>query len=484
MGGVAVAGVPRAREEIRMPLQHLDTVIAFAVVMLLLSLLVTVLVQMVVTALYLRGKNLLWATRLLVTQIDPELGVDARNLAERVLRHPALSRAGHTLAVAMRKQELVLALDDIRKRRGGGEEEERLGLWRRLLRRAMRRLKGISSLGPPALAPATYERLDKLFTQVVREDAPELTAKAEELLERLEAGFPEQARDLRGVVEATYRRTQDVVLKVDAWFDTVMDRSSDRFKGWSRAITAGVSLALAFGLHIDSLALIHQLSADGELRSALVRSADEVLTEAGEALPHTGEGAEAQIGTRAIRAMAVYPGAEDVARLVREVCAREAASAAGGGEAAATGSAGTCAPGLTTPEEGRDWLLPRVPPERRQEVGEAYDLHARAQTKAQLEELGFAFSDLERRLAETRLQIVPAGYCASPPPGRRDRFLYRLRCPFVFQGWRQVLGVLVSAVLLSLGAPFWFNVLRRLVDLRPIVARRAAGEPAKGAPSS
>jgi hypothetical protein len=128
-------------------------------------------------------------------------------------------------------------------------------------------------------------------------------------------------------------------------------------------------------------------------------------------------------------------------------------------------------------------LLPRVPAERRQEVRAVYDLHARAQAKAQLEELGFAFSALERRLAETRLQLIPAGYCANPPPGRLERIAYRLRCPFVFQGWRQVLGVLVSAILLSLGAPFWFNVLRRLVDLRPIVARRAEGEPAKGAPA-
>lgn len=463
-----------------MPLQHLDTVIAFAVVMLLLSLLVTVLVQMVVTALYLRGKNLLWATELLIGQIDPELKGDARNLAERVLRHPALSRAEHTLALAMKKSELVLALDDIRKRRGG-EEEERLGFGRRLLRRVMRRLKGISGLRLPALQPATYERLDRLFTQVVREDAPELTAKAQELLERLEARFPEQAGDLRGLVEETYRRTAGFVLKVDAWFDTVMDRSSDRFKGWSRAITAGVSLVLAFSLHIDSLALVHQLSADGELRAELVRSAEDVLEEAGEVLPQTASGPQAQIGTRAIRAMGVYPGEDGVEALVKEVCAAQAGGGPTGGGASSAAVA-TCAPGLTTPEAGRDWLLPRVPAERRDEVRQAYDLHARAQTKAALEELGFAFSGLERRLAETRLHIIPAGYCASPPPERLDRLLYRLRCPFVFQGWRQILGVLISAMLLSLGAPFWFNVLRRLVDLRPVVARRAEGEPAKGAP--
>ena len=385
-----------------MPLQHLDTVIAFALVMLLLSLLVTVLVQMVVTALYLRGKNLLWATELLIKQIDPDLEAEARNLAERVLRHPALSRAGHTLAVAMRKSELVLALNDLRKRRGGAVEVD-LGFWRRLLRRVMRRLKGISGHRLPALAPATYERLDRLFEQVVRDDAPELTAKAQELLERLESSFPEQAKDLRGVVQETYRRTEDVVVKVDAWFDTVMDRSSDRFKGWSRAITAGASVVLVFALHIDSLALIHQLSTNDELRAALVQTADEVREEAGLVLPRTAGGAEAQISTP-------------------------------------------------------------------------------AEAQARLQQLGLDVSSLEKRIRETQLQLIPAGYCAEPPSGVTARIRYRLGCPFAFDGNRQLMGVLISAMLLSLGAPFWYNLLRRLADLRPVVARRAEGEAAKGAP--
>ena len=35
--------------------------------------------------------------------------------------------------------------------------------------------------------------------------------------------------------------------------------------------------------------------------------------------------------------------------------------------------------------------------------------------------------------------------------------------------WR-FLGVLVSALLLSLGAPFWYNALARLTNLRPFLA--------------
>jgi hypothetical protein len=44
-------------------------------------------------------------------------------------------------------------------------------------------------------------------------------------------------------------------------------------------------------------------------------------------------------------------------------------------------------------------------------------------------------------------------------------------------------GVLFSAMLLSLGAPFWFNVLRQAASLRPIVANLAHDERAAARPA-
>jgi hypothetical protein len=39
----------------------------------------------------------------------------------------------------------------------------------------------------------------------------------------------------------------------------------------------------------------------------------------------------------------------------------------------------------------------------------------------------------------------------------------------------------MTALFLSLGAPFWFNMLRKMSDLRPIVARKVEGEAPKAA---
>jgi hypothetical protein len=38
--------------------------------------------------------------------------------------------------------------------------------------------------------------------------------------------------------------------------------------------------------------------------------------------------------------------------------------------------------------------------------------------------------------------------------------------------WPQVPGVLFTAAMLSLGAPFWFNMLKQLTGLRPILANK------------
>jgi hypothetical protein len=72
-------------------LNTLDTVIAFAVIMTVLSLLITILVQMVSTALSLRGKNLANALALTFQTIDPKIGEDAHSLAAQILRDPIFS---------------------------------------------------------------------------------------------------------------------------------------------------------------------------------------------------------------------------------------------------------------------------------------------------------------------------------------------------------------------------------------------------------
>src|ERR1700753_2477087 len=75
-----------------MTVQHLATVIDFAVVMLGASLLITIFTQTVSGLFAYRGSNLRWGLQTLFRHVNPRLTCQAsRALAENVLTHPILS---------------------------------------------------------------------------------------------------------------------------------------------------------------------------------------------------------------------------------------------------------------------------------------------------------------------------------------------------------------------------------------------------------
>src|SRR5262245_26095399 len=95
-------------------LDQLDTLIAFALIMLLLSLLITTFVQAFNVVLQRRGFNLLWG----VEQILKQMGIDkehAKGIAEKVLKDSALSASSilPVYASAIRANELAKVLGKV-----------------------------------------------------------------------------------------------------------------------------------------------------------------------------------------------------------------------------------------------------------------------------------------------------------------------------------------------------------------------------------
>ena len=73
--------------------------------------------------------------------------------------------------------------------------------------------------------------------------------------------------------------------------------------------------------------------------------------------------------------------------------------------------------------------------------------------KEQVERLLAQVGTVEKELARTSLQLIPS--------------------PFTYVDYGQRLfGMFMTALFLSLGAPFWFNTLNQLANLRPILARK------------
>ena len=315
--------------------------------MLLLSLLITVFVQAVIAVTRLRGSNLLWGVERLIGQLDPRLKEQAAGLANKVLRHPALTHLPKRPATALRPSELVLVLKDLAD-------------------------------NDPSLTPETQQVLNGMFERAAGEGSTEMVAKAEELIGKLDKSFPGQTAVLRETVERTLGATQQIVVKVDAWFDTVMDRTSERFKMYSRLFTILCAFAFGFLLQIDALAVIRQLSNNSAMRDRVVAIAE---------------------------------------------------------------------PALKTAEDLQS------------QAQQQTDADAVARLKA----LQPILSNLNHQLDDTSLTLVPEDPLAFPGYGEP----------------RHLIGMFMTAILLSLGAPFWYNALRRVSDLRPIVARNVEGEAPK-----
>jgi hypothetical protein len=359
-------------------LTYVDTLIGFAGVMLLLSLLITLLVQVAVSVLNLRGLSLLWGVTLVVERAKPGLKSTLRawDIAWQVLTHPALSPQGR-LAPALRSEELARVLDEIE---GGAEK---LGLRGRLLRFVHQvRAKGVESA----------------------EEAKQAAAAAKVELASLQK-----------------------------WFDTVMDRTTERFTAHTRAITFVIAAALSFGLHIDSIALLRQISGNPELRARLAQSADATLKVADEVSVRGEKGAT--LATDALKKAASDNPTVKLEAPIPEKLSQRA--------------------------EGKAWLDLNVKDHDGHEAFEkAYQKSYDAAVQARLPELYATAAKVKEQLADTQLDLLSSSHES-----------------WNFTSWKwlvdhhaHLFGVIMSTLFLSMGAPFWYNMLRQLANLRPMLA--------------
>jgi hypothetical protein len=187
--------------------------------------------------------------------------------------------------------------------------------------------------------------------------------------------------------------------RVTTWFDTVMDRTTERFTMHCRYITMGGAAVVVLMMQVDALWLFNQLGANPQQRAAILAQVKELSEKA----PAAAEAA--------CRSGAVPPPA---------------------GSASAAQPAGTAAPAAS--------------------AAGAAETDVRACVERLAGELTAARQRAEQALSP--LLRVDGNALSS-------------------SGLRHVLGLLLSWALLSLGAPFWFNLLKTLSSLRPLLASRA-----------
>lgn len=415
-----------------MGLEHLDTVMSFALIMLLLSLQVTILVQAVIALSGLRGWNLSWSLTQLFEQLDPELKLKAHatKLSREILKHPALTHVwslfGRRKATALRLDELFRVLEDLSARKPPGKLPPKASK------------QGTAGRRPDeaSITAALHAALRK----TVVGDTPELGQRADEIVSALTAIFPGSAQAVQEAVSRVLQRKSKVEMEIQTWFDTVMDRSTERFILYTRWITAAIAFVLALALHIDSIQIFKQLSTRSDVRARMVQQVDATLEKAGSLVTAAKE--PRPLASEAIRAIK-----EDL----KDSKDREIL--------------GTVPGNLVTRRAGEEWLQGRLTGPRLTKGLEAYKRRFDEATMAELGDLKNSFNEVKSNLDQTGLQIIP-----QPLPGWKD-----------YPGdWRlHLLGLLMTGLFLSLGAPFWYNALSQLANLRPLLAGKVE-KPAGG----
>jgi hypothetical protein len=414
-------------------LRYLDTVIAFAVVMLGVSLLITVVTQMISALFGLRGTNLKWGLQTLIETIEPATKLkpaepkalsNAEKLVNQILRHPLISDSAFSgitsrfpflgrwkLASAIRKQELIVVLQnlyDLTKDPQTTDEE-------------LRKLEVPIQQVLTAVSASPISNISGMVADIQRlaGDAAAVEKKAVEL------------------VKSVRNTSQEFAL----WFDASMDRVSQRFAMQMRWWTVAVALITAFVLHLDALKLLTQFWADPGDRSALVSAADSMVKQADSILV-TGNPSTPAVYAKAVSDLKSGPLAEVVKSL------------------------GEPPPGvLSSREDVVNWLRTQLAGSpQREEVIRHYQSLVDAGLQANLSALSDKFKKTRDTLEQAEFELVP-----SPYPSWREYMRGYLPS-------RHFWGTLAAAALLSLGAPFWFNALKSLTNLRPVVAQKQEKE--------
>ena len=247
---------------------------------------------------------------------------------------------------------------------------------------------------------------------------------AKDLRQEFERLFPGEDSKLQAAVSTLNKQVGKVRSEIGVWFDTVMSRTTDLFIIWTRVFTAIFAVLLSIWFHIDSIQLLKDLSLDPALRASLIQMSDSALARA-----------EGIVGGETVAEIALKATIEQRPGHNIELPTQ-----------------------IKTEKEGLAWLQVTFKDDPKLlDLLKIYAQQFQETTKRKLKEFANNALELKTELEKSQLSFLTLRELSLNPVKNYDSFL-------------EWVGVLISAALLSLGAPFWYNLLRNLSTLRPVLA--------------
>jgi hypothetical protein len=398
-------------------LAYLDTLIGFAIVMLVISLLITICTQIGSALVNHRGSNLKWGLKTLFANIDPKqfpkLTANAEAISHAVLTHCMISDSWFS----------------------GNKVAQAIGQRVPLLHQLFDRFRLATAIRSSELRDILQHLANNQFAEADKEVAAEIqkllgmTQAAANVATALgQQGAANTITAAGQTVQSAFVKAEADIPKLEKWFNSIMDRVSEKFVMYMRIWTVAFAVAFAAASGLNTVTLINDLYSNGAFRNALVGAGQQVLTSAGKVLDAKNSlGAQyVQVLKKAMADAKVTPAAQPP-------------------------------DSIPTPAAVAAWIQGNVPASQQADVKQRFETASLPVSQA------FVQSSIDDA---TKVSAIAssAGFGVLQNRWPKNR------------SWSDYLGVLATAGLLSLGAPFWFNALKSLANLRPVVAAKEKSE--------
>ena len=243
------------------------------------------------------------------------------------------------------------------------------------------------------------------------------------------------------------RSKDPTLIHLEEWFNSAQDRAKQWFTTHTRIITVIAAFIAALVLQLDTFEVFHRISSDPDLRAKLVAHADTLQKNAEAVFRNSDVGDQKEHQAIVAQLREMHP---DIGDSLDQ------------------------RPNITTLNELDKWLSEKLGTNKN--AADIIADYKQLLFKQKLGTAGESFDKVNDEFKKTGFELLPNPY---PNVWSKD---WSWRRFWRFSGdwsWplRRLLGILVSAGLLSLGAPFWFNTLKSLTNLRPKLAEEIDKDP-------
>ncbi|HKP73995.1 MAG TPA: hypothetical protein VJT67_00570 [Longimicrobiaceae bacterium] len=282
---------------------------------------------------------------------------------------------------------------------------------------------------PPAATPDNLVQLFEALLQENPADVSELLREPSVAQILGSANVPPEVREaLITLTTGPEKELQKLQDSVEVWFNNAMDRVQGSYKRYTQIALLLIGLVTAVLLNVDTIRIWRTLSTNDQLRGALVQ-----------------------------RAIAFEAAANDTTRRV----ATDTTAAADTTAPAATRADSLCTPVTGDTVQAAVAKIVAGEPITCREA-RAVMVVAKAQLDSTELALGWSPADLQE------LGLVGSASSADDLDWQRpDAWRWKAI-------WAKLLGLILTAIAVSLGAPFWFDMLNKVINIR--AAGRAPDE--------